>query len=151
MTRSQRGFTILELLIALSLGTLLTSIGANAMGPVWARTSVRSAQNTFMSLHARGRAEAIERGSTIRFIISATGDSAFVMTSDSTLVESINFMEKFHVDIAATQNTVVLCWTARGYADSDCNSFASSVEVEFARSGNTTGLRIWPLGKAVKN
>lgn len=149
MTRTDRGFTILELLIALSLGTLLTSIGANAMGPVWARTSVRSARDTFMSLHARGRAEAIERGGNVRFIVSATGDSAYVMTSDSMVVESIDFMDKFHVDVAASQNTVVLCWTARGYADSDCNSFSSSVEVEFARSGNTVGLDLWPLGKAV--
>ena len=149
MSRNRRGFTILELLIALSLGTLLTTIGANAMGPVWARTAVRSAQDTFLALHARGRAEAIERGRSVRMIISATGDSAVVLAPDASVVETINFMERFHVDVAASQNTVTLCWTPRGYADADCNSFTSSVEIEFSRDDSAQSLDLWPLGKAV--
>ncbi len=149
MLKNRRGFTLLELLIAISLGTLLTSIGANSMGPVWARTAVSSARNTFMSLHARGRAEAIERGETVRLVVSATGDSAFVMSRDGTVVESIDFMDKFHVDIAATQNDVTVCWTPRGYADSDCNSFATSVEIDFSRAGKVRSLDLWPLGKAI--
>lgn len=148
MAINRRGFTLLELIIAIALGSLLTTIGANSMGPVWARTSVRSARDTFMSLHARGRAEAIERGQAVRTVVSATGDSAYVW-SNGEVIESIDFMDKFHVDIAASQNTVIVCWTPRGYADSDCNSYASSVEIEFARSGNSKALDLWPLGKAI--
>ena len=59
MKHKRFGFTIIELVIALLVGSILTSIALSSFGNSTARFSVRGAPNSFISLHARTRAAAI--------------------------------------------------------------------------------------------
>jgi prepilin-type N-terminal cleavage/methylation domain-containing protein len=50
------GFSIIELLVVLMVGSILTSIALMTFDGVSGRYAVTGAQRTFLSLHARARA-----------------------------------------------------------------------------------------------
>jgi prepilin-type N-terminal cleavage/methylation domain-containing protein len=77
------GFTMVELVIALLIGSILTSIALSSYGNARGRFAVRGARTTFASLHARARAQAIESGSMMRLFVDMKGDSAFDTSCNS--------------------------------------------------------------------
>ena len=146
--RSPRGFTLIEVVIALLLGSILTGIALTSYGNAQGRFAVRGARNTFTSLHARARATAIERGSTVRLFVDVGGDSV-VITSGATTIEKIRFQEEFHVDLHSTSGNLLLCMNARGYADTGCTNFSAAVNLGFRQNADTVSVRILPLGQLI--
>jgi len=146
--RAPRGFTIIELVIALLVGSILTSIALSSYGKAQGRFAVRGARNTFVAMHARTRATAIERGTTVRLVIDAGGDSITV-TRGATTVEKIRFGDELHVDIQSASGNLLLCMNPRGYADTGCTSFSSAVTLVFRQNADTASVRILPLGQLV--
>lgn len=142
------GFTIIELVIALLVGTILTSIALSSFGGARARFAVRGARSTLATLQARTRATAIERGSTLRLYISVTGDSAYISDGVNTL-ESIRFSDEFHVDMKSSSGDIRLCMNSRGYADTGCNNFIGTVTLQFWQNSDSVSLKILPLGQLV--
>src|SRR5687768_8788025 len=65
MTNRRSGFTMIELVIAITIGIVLTGIAYRGFAGYMGRTAARSARTTFASLHARTRANAIEMGTTV--------------------------------------------------------------------------------------
>ncbi|HSW31862.1 MAG TPA: prepilin-type N-terminal cleavage/methylation domain-containing protein [Longimicrobiales bacterium] len=146
--RAPRGFTLIEVVIALLLGSILTGIALTSYGNAQGRFAVRGARNTFTSLHARARATAIERGTTVRLVIDVAGDSIMI-TRGATTVEKIRFEDEFHVDIQSGSGNLLLCMNARGYADTGCTNFSSAVTVTFRQNADTASVRILPLGQLI--
>lgn len=147
MRASRRGFTLIELVIAVLIGSILTSIALSSYGNARGAFAVRGARNTFASLHARARAQAIESGATILLVADVTGDSVY-LSDGSNILESVDFGGELNVDVRAAGN-VRLCMNSRGYADTDCNSFNSSATVTFAAGVDTASVQILPLGQLV--
>jgi len=148
MRQSRSGFTVIELVIALLIGSILTSIALSSYGNAQGRFAVRGAQNTFASLHARARAQAIERGAMVRLIVDVAGDSVFLL-SRGTNLETIHFDDELHVDIRSTVGNIRLCMNSRGYADTDCNSFTTTPTVTFWQNADSASVSILPLGQLV--
>lgn len=147
MQRSRRGFTLIELVIALLIGGILTSIALSGFGSARGAYAVRGARNTMTSLHARARANAIERGTRVRMIVDPAGDSV-TLRRDTTLIETVHFNRELEVDIrTSTGGTVVLCMNPRGYADEACNSFTTPVQVTFWRNADSASVGILTLGQ----
>jgi prepilin-type N-terminal cleavage/methylation domain-containing protein len=144
----RRGFTIVEVVIALLVGTILTSIALSSFAGARAGFAVKGARNTFASLEARARAKAIESGSTILLMVDVSGDSAYVSTGAST-VETVRFAGEFHVDLRSGIGNFRLCMNSRGYADTDCNSFSGSVNLEFWQNSDSATVTVLPLGQLV--
>ena len=129
-------------------GSILTSIALSQYGNAQSRFAVRGARNTFVSLHARARATAIERGTTVVLFIDSSADSAAVrITGAGTIVEAIHFRDDFNVDLQSSPAAIRLCMTPRGYADDSCNSFSSAVKVGFFFNADSTTVEILPLGQ----
>ena len=147
MNRSQ-GFTMVELVIALLVGTILTSIALSSFGGARATFAVRGARNTFATLAARTRATAIEHGASTLLYVSVSGDSAYISDGTSTL-ESVHFADEFHVDLKSSGGDIRLCMNSRGYADTDCNNFSSTVRLEFWQNADSASVNILPLGQLV--
>lgn len=146
--RARRGFTLIEVVIALLIGSILTSIALSQFGNARGGFAVRGARNTFISLHARTRAQAIELGTTIRLYLLVNGDSVTIRNG-STVLETVHFGDELHVDLSSTAGSLRLCMNSRGYADTDCNSFSSTVTVTFKQNADSTQLKILPLGQLV--
>lgn len=148
MPRYRHGFSLIELIIALLIGSILTSIALSSYGNARGRFAVRGARNTFTSVHARARAQAIELGRTVRLIVDVNGDSIALWSNGQTL-ESIHLDEELNVDIRSSVGNIRLCMNPRGFADTDCNSFSSTAKVTFWHNADSASLNILPLGQLV--
>ena len=147
MKNQNGGFTIIELVVAMVVATLLIDMALSAGGPALDRMSVTSARTTFAALHARARVRAVERGRNVSLFVDPATDSAWVFDQNE-VVEAIAFRTASGVDVT-TASRMELCLSPRGYADTDCNSFSSTVEVGFARGAASSSLEVRPLGQLV--
>ena len=150
MRRQYSGFTIIELVIAMLIGSILTSIALHSIGNSTARFSTRGARNGFIALHARARASAIERGTTTTLLIDLAGDSAAIIRGD-TVVDRVHFDREFDVDLQGSSIPLELCMSPRGYADDRCTSFstAQTVHFVFTNGSDTVSVEILPLGQLI--
>lgn len=145
-----RGFTLIEVVIVLMIGAVLTSITFRAFGDVQERFAVKQARNAFVALQARTRAQAIEFGTETRFLASPDGDSVWITRNDTTL-EKIRFGDELGVDLQGMGATYRLCMNPRGYGDEDCNSFDLPIYLRFVSRNGSNAASLWmlPLGQLV--
>ncbi|MGD8318984.1 MAG: prepilin-type N-terminal cleavage/methylation domain-containing protein [Gemmatimonadota bacterium] len=147
--RQRRGFTVIELVIALLIGSILTSIALSSYHNARGSFAVRGARNTFASFAARARAQAIESGSNVRLMVDVTGDSIFLWNGSQNL-ETLDMGDELHVDMRSSVGSFALCMNSRGYADPDCNSFGSDkVLLQFWQNADSASVVILPLGQLV--
>ncbi len=146
MGRTRGGFTLIEVVLALFIGAILTSIAVRQIGEASGGLAVRQARNVFVGMAARARAQAIESGRTAVLQVSLEGDSAFVRIGDR-VVERVHFKRELEVDLEGSAGTVRLCMTPRGYADPACNSFSSVVTLTFVAGRHSESVDILPLGQ----
>ena len=143
MNRS--GFTMIEMLIAIMVGLLLTGIAYRGFSGYMGRAAAQQARNTFASIHARTRANAIEMGTTVQLNVDRDTDSVWVQRG-ATRVETVRFGGDLGVDIQGT-GTLRLCMNPRGFADTSCNSFTSTETIVFAAGNDTAGVELRTLGQ----
>jgi Tfp pilus assembly protein FimT len=144
------GFSLIETVIVLVVATVLIDMGHRAGSDVMDRLSVESSRNIVTALHARARARAIEQGTTVRLFLDPAGDSAWI-TDASGLVDRVSFAESGGIDVVAEQDDIIrICMTARGIADTNCNSSNSSVTVAFVRGAARKNLTFRPLGQLTR-
>lgn len=149
MKRSNAGFSMLELVIALTIGAVLTGIAVSSLSGVQGRIAVRGARSSFQSLHARARVQAIELGRTVRLNVDPVGDSVWISTSTETL-QTVHFDDEFNVDIQLRTSALLrICMTSRGFADTDCNSYTSTEPIAFRRGDDASFLSVLILGSVV--
>lgn len=140
------GFTLIEILVAVTVGMVLTGIAA--MNTVGARATygLSAAERAFGGLHARARAHAVERGTTVRFHVDAGTDSVWVSVGGDVL-DGINLQREFGVDVAVDGSSFHLCFTPRGFANPACSSSSGAQKVVFYRGNRTRSLAVLPLGQ----
>lgn len=149
MQPSRRGFTLIELVIALVIGSILTSIALAGFGNARGPFAVRGARNTMVSMHARARAHAIEKGQRVVLYVDPGGDSVSI-TTDSTVIETIYFGSELNVDIQTGSGSAVrLCMNPRGYATEACNSFTTPMRVTFWHNADSASVGLLTLGQLV--
>jgi len=144
--RGRRGFTVVELVIALLVGSILTSIALSSYGNAQGGFAVRGARTTFASLLARARAQAIEAGTRVQLVVDVSGDSIFLRQGTSNL-ETIHFADDLHVDVRSSIGSFRMCMNSRGYADTDCNN--STVTLSFWQNTDSSSVTVYPLGQLV--
>lgn len=146
MKHRSRGFTLLEVLIVLVISTVLMSMAVKAFGATSSHLSARQARNVYNGMVARARAQAIESGFTTLVVANIPGDSVWIF-ANGRVVENVRFAEEMGVDIQSASGTVRLCMSPRGYANTDCNSFSSTVKMTFAQGAEAESIEILPLGQ----
>ncbi len=146
MNRGSRGFTLIEVLVVVVIGTILTSIAVKGFGMVSAQASAREARNVFVGMVARTRAQAVESGQTTILFADARGDSVMILAGGR-IMENVRFGEEMGVDLRGTQDVTRICMSPRGYADTGCNSFNSAVELAFVQGQKSESVAILPMGQ----
>ncbi len=151
MRDRRSGFSIIELVVVLMVGSVLTSIAIRNFNGVSGRFAVKGARQTLMSMHARARVQAVEFGQTVELHVDPAGDSIWLSRGGEVL-NVMNFGEEFQVDIqTSTDSEVRVCMNPRGFADTGCNSFTSPVTVTFLLTSDTASVLILTLGQMVPN
>lgn len=146
MNRRATGFTLIEVLVVIVIGGILTSIAIKQFGPTSSQVSAREARNVFNGMAARARAHAIESGQRRILVVDAEGDSVSIVAGGN-VVETIQFRTSMGVDIQASPAAIRLCMDPRGFADTACNSFSSATQVAFVQGTQSRTLEILPLGQ----
>lgn len=146
MNRRSRGFTLIEVLIVIVVGGILTAIAIKELGPASSRTSAQQARNVFGGIAARARAHAIERGQMTILVVDAQADSVSIVAGGNVL-ETVHFRAAMGIDIQAPTAETRICMSPRGFADTSCNSFTSTIEIAFVQGAQTRTLEILPLGQ----
>jgi prepilin-type N-terminal cleavage/methylation domain-containing protein len=146
MRNKTAGFTLIELLVVLVLGSIMLTLGASGFGDTRDSLAVREARYVFSAMAARTRAHAIETGSTAILVADIRGDSVMIF-KEGNLIENVRFSEEMGIDIKGESPITRLCMNARGFADTGCNSFNSTVALGFASGTRTGTLKILPLGQ----
>jgi prepilin-type N-terminal cleavage/methylation domain-containing protein len=146
MSRRARGFTLIEVLIVIVIGGILTTIAIRELGPTSSRVSARQARNVFSGMAARARAQAIESGQRTILLVDSEGDSVTVMAGGN-VAETVRFRASMGIDIQASEAEIRICMGPRGFADTSCNSFNSTMEVAFVQGAQSRTLEILPLGQ----
>ena len=159
MKRRPPGFTLIELVIVILIGSILTSVALSSFQNVQSRFAVQGAKQMYMTLHQRARSKAVEMGETVILFVHPPGDSALIYTPSEGFTDITRFREQLDVDIRTPTNSgFILCMTPRGYADYNCGSwtslgvtatYADTVRLEFWLTADSTSVLILPMGQLV--
>lgn len=145
---SKKGFTMVEVAIALVVAAILLGIATQAFGDVQNRFAAQQGLRLFESMHARARAHAVEGGVTTQLWVDTPGDSVWLVRGGQTL-ESVKFDEELGVEITGSPNYFRLCMGPRGFGDPDCTSFPSTARLTFAQANESLSVEILPLGQLI--
>jgi prepilin-type N-terminal cleavage/methylation domain-containing protein len=147
MDNRRSGFSIIELVVVLMVGSVLTSIAITEFNGVSGRFAVKGARQTLMSMHARARMQAVELGQTVKLNIDPVGDS-FWLSRGAVVLDVVDFGREFNVDVQTSSDAEIqVCMNPRGFADTGCNNFSSPVTITFVLTSDTTSVLILPLGQ----
>ena len=158
MIRSRDGFTVVELVISLLIGAILTSIAITSIRGPQGRLAVRTAKHMYATMHQRARSRAIEQGETVLLVVDVVGDSAFTFAPGSGIDDHVRFDQETEVDLRSNVNSFLMCMTPRGYADYSCGSYggfitatsASAIRLEFWHANvDSSSVVILPMGQLV--
>jgi prepilin-type N-terminal cleavage/methylation domain-containing protein len=159
MTYKRAGFSLIELLVVIMIGSILVTIALSTFQNAQASLAARSAKTMYATLHQRARAKAIELGRTQLLIVDAVGDSAFIydwnpQTFTVQFTDVTRFREQMNVDLRAAMSSFLICMTPRGYADTTCPAFGFSttnvpIRLEFWLNADSTSVMILPMGQLV--
>ncbi|HEX9581392.1 MAG TPA: GspH/FimT family pseudopilin [Gemmatimonadales bacterium] len=111
-----RGFTLLELIIVIVIMGAMAGLAFPRIGDAVTQQSVRSARAGMISFVAKARGTAIQRGSTVRLIVSS--NRVFVQAAHpvTNALQTVGVMEDFNarwgVTVDPTNDTLV--YDARG-------------------------------------
>jgi prepilin-type N-terminal cleavage/methylation domain-containing protein len=152
--RKTSGFTLIEMVFVILIGSLLTMVALSTFQNAQAAFAARGAKTMYATLHQRARSKAIEMGETVIFFVDTTGDSALIVSSDG-ITDVTRFRVQQGVDLRATPTSFIMCMTPRGYADPNCSAYAftatssSPIKVEFWLNADSTSVTVLPMGQLV--
>ncbi len=143
MGRSE-GFTILELVVVMLIGSILIAVSAPAFGAVQRSRAVGNARDSFVWLAMRARAASIEKGEPVTLTVDPVAGKAVAVSSSGEGIDSLIFTGEIAAGVStSTGSSVQVCYSPRGYAT--CPDEAAWVT--FRLGSDSARALIQPLGQ----
>lgn len=159
MKRRAAGFTLIELVFVILIGSILTGVALSSFQNVQARFAVRGAKEMYMTLHQRARSKAVEMGETVLLMVYVQGDSALIFSPSEGATDVTHFRRQIDVELRSTgSSSFHMCMTPRGYADYNCGSFtnfgltqtyADTMRLQFWLNADSASVLILPMGQLI--
>lgn len=144
MNRNRAGFTVVELLIVMIVGSVLATIVSQSLGTYMERRALDDSRAAVIHMAARARSLAIDRGSA-SLDIDPDLDTVTLVQGGDTL-EVVNLDAEYGTDLVADA-ALSICYSSRGYALSACTNFATNQMVGVRFQGRGARLLVRPLGQ----
>ena len=148
MTNSRkRGFTVIEMLIVVTLIGVVSAFGLPRMNELMKRESTRSARREVVTLVSRARNSAAQRGCRATLHIDAATERVWVTvcstttTGLDTLGPILNTQTKYKVLMAADADSLPFAANSLGLA-------TSTISFSFTRDSYSTSMRVTRVGRA---
>lgn len=145
------GFTIIELAVVIFIAGLIMAIALPRLSRTVEERYARNARDAFAWTASRARARAIQTGNTVLYVVNPSNEKVWVYkrnpSAGDTLV-ALNFTTQFQATVStASNNTLTICYSPRGYAYDCTGSGTNTVDVTFTHGPYTAVARIKPLGQ----
>jgi prepilin-type N-terminal cleavage/methylation domain-containing protein len=144
---NQRGMTLIEIVIVIVLIGAMAGYAIPRIGDAITKQNVRSARTLFVSMHARARATAIQRGSRTQLVVS-NGQLRIVSFNPVTgASESVGNLEDLgqRYGVTVSPSTLTLTFDPRGIGTE-----ASQTEVTIRKGSYTSRIVISPAGRVIQ-
>ncbi|HUG00704.1 MAG TPA: type II secretion system protein [Longimicrobiales bacterium] len=144
MIQKRAGFTVVELLIVMIVGSVLATIVSQSLGAYMRRRALDDSRAAVFHMAARARALGIDRGMATLDIDPARDTVTLVQGGDT--LEVLDIAADYGADLIGDA-AISICYSSRGYALSACTSFGANQTLELEFQGETVGLVVRPLGQ----
>ena len=144
---NRHGFTLMELLIAVALVAVMAAMAVPRIGTALTRQSVRSARGAVVTLHAKARGAAIQRGRRTDLIF--TGNTVLVRTRHpvtgalDTVGSPENLLRRYGVTVSTSRDT--LTFDPRGLGMESGNT-----KITVQKGAFTESVEISALGRVLR-
>jgi prepilin-type N-terminal cleavage/methylation domain-containing protein len=144
---NRRGFTLMEVLIALGLIAVLAAMAVPRIGTALTRQSVRSARGAVVTMHAKARGAAIQRGRRANLIFN--GNTVLVLTRHpvtgalETVGSAENLFSRYGVTVSTSRDT--LRFDPRGLGMESGNT-----KITVQKGAFSEGIEISALGRVLR-
>ena len=152
---SRAGFTLLELVLIVSLVSVLAGVTFPRIADVQTRFAVGGAVTAFMSAHSMARATAIRQSGVAELHIDPTNDLFWVeidtTVAGSGVMDTIGFVVDLgdqRVTLSSTET--VLCFDGRGLASSASGCATSGATITFTSETAVETILATTLGKIIR-
>lgn len=137
MRTHPRGFTLIEILIVVTLVGILMTVGIPRFREASSKQSVRGAMSALASMHARAKAIAIQRARTTALRLDAAAGTAVIVSSGiggtvDTVGSVESMVQRFGVTFTTTQTGLI--FSPRGIGT---NSAATTIIITKAGFSDT--------------
>lgn len=151
--REPRGFTAVELIVALLILAGLAAIFIPALGRTEPRQSVMASMHAFASLHATARASAIQYGRTTRLQISAPSRIWVEVTNSVGGIDTLGrvlFLDQEFNKVTVSATGSVLCYGPRGLPVQPTGCSAPAAAVVFTKNDFVDTVLISAAGRLLR-
>jgi len=144
----RRGFTLIEVVIVLTIIGIMASVAIRAIGSSSVKGSVRSAMDALATMHAVAKQSAIQRGRQTKLVLSSTNMNVQILARNTAgtgwdTVQTTEFDDRFNVSLRSTRDT--LTFNPRGIGGE-----LSATTVILYRSTFSDTLTISAAGRLVR-
>lgn len=146
MMPRRSGFSLIEVVVAMILISIVAGMVVPAFGRMQARQQLMNSRDAFVLLAARARAEATATGGVGYLELDGAGDEAWIRVASDTLVR-LSFRNDFDADVSTDGGSLEVCYTARGLTLSSCTTSGLPDTVSFVRGADTALAVVEPLGQ----
>lgn len=151
MRNRTAGFTGIEILVVLAIAGILMGMALPAFGRAIARRGALNARDTLVTMGARARSVAIERGATVKLGVDVPAGRAWIADGVDTL-QVLDYAGEFDAKLRTMRNAPLLevCFTPRGIGGA-CGSTVLPDTVIFIRGSHTARAAVRVLGQVTKS